>query len=309
MNITIGTNLLPKRDPATLSRSLETLCDSLSLVSSLPIEWWVELAEEAVVVKIDETIVFEGRIDSLVENTSSKEVLVFCRDLTSDLVDCPHIGTGEFKNLTPLQILNKVATPFGVSINNNLTNSPIAFFGYSLEEKASSIIRRLGQSFGWVITSDGRSGLSHWKVSSGDVVANIVKGRNADFNLIYDYKKKFSYFKALGQGEFNTGSLQMIKQVSGSSSRYRPHVFVSETATDISRLTAEASRVKNYIEGGLVSASISYYGDQVFSPGEKIYLESREIKELLLITKVVIEKTNRVVTKLEASLPGRVGGV
>lgn len=307
MIIKVGKNILPKRDPAVLSKSVATLCDSLVLVSSLELPWWITNAEEEVSVEINDVIYFRGRIDTISETTKDKKVRIFCRDLTADLVDCPHIGTGEFRKITPLEIMKKIATPFGINVNDSLSSSVIQSFGHSLDEKCASILQRLGQSVGWIITSDGQDGLSHWSTEDIEVQGRVVKGRNADFVLSYNYKNDFSYFKTLGQGNLSKGELQGLRQLTGSANRYRPYIHLSSSATDGTRLALEADRIKDYVEGGKVSAEVFYYGDLNLLPGQKISLVSGDVENDMFIKSVTIKKTKDFVTVLDVVLPGRFG--
>ncbi len=149
---------------------------------------WPIQAEDAVVVRIGDTIVLSGHVDEIARDRDAQThtIAITGRDAVADLVDCAAmVSPGEWKGRNALAIASDIAAPFGIQVQAAAGQSLGGNFDtFTLQkgETALAAIQRLAAARGILPYSDGR----------GVLILGPGDGQAIDVRLDHGNLKKIS---------------------------------------------------------------------------------------------------------------------
>jgi len=199
---------------ARVTRGIESVSGSFEL--SVSDRWqagsapWAIYEEDECTVSIGAETLVTGYVDrrSVSYSPGEHSLSVSGRDRTGDLVDCSAVlGVWEFHNTPVLDLVQKVAKPFGVAVSlaRGIT-LPAPEFRTAIDpgESAFNVVERLCKKAGVLPVSDGKGGLTLMRPGSARCTTELVEEQNilaasADF----DVSGRFRRYVVLGQ---HTGS-------------------------------------------------------------------------------------------------------
>jgi prophage tail gpP-like protein len=193
-----------------VTRSIETISAqySLSISDRFPLqnEPWPIVEGDSCTVQIDGQLVVTGYVDKrdIAYNNQDHSFSVSGRDKTGDLVDCSaDLGTFELKKLGRLEIAQKLAAPYGVSValGSGVTLPPPKDkFALNPGESAFEAIDRLCRECGVLPVSNGSGGIVLSKPGDARAVDSLRSGVNIlDARGSFDASSRFQTYKVKAQ--------------------------------------------------------------------------------------------------------------
>lgn len=221
----------------SIRRSMTSLADSFNLVL---VNRNVDVAEGKICqVEYDGQTIITGYIDSVSINYSanSLSVSVEGRSKSSDLVDCSAIderGSGQFRDMTVLQICERIAGFYGISIvptDAARKATPIKKFTIETGETAYEAILRAVKMRGLLAYSDplGRViiGTADDSVDASDHISDESNVLSATSKR--SYKDRFSTYTGKSQPTGKTGKSRSLSSVFDSAlNRQRIKIIIAE---------------------------------------------------------------------------------
>jgi prophage tail gpP-like protein len=163
------------------------------------------LAGQACIVEIDGTQVLNGYIDEVDASWGANALncTITGRDKTGDLVDCAASPGGpvEWRNVSPLQVAQIIAKPFGISAVADVdVGGVFPLFGIDADELALSAIEKACRQAALLVTSNGVGGLVLTRGGSSRAPAPLQRpGNIQDGGLKASWAQRFSDYYVLGQ--------------------------------------------------------------------------------------------------------------
>lgn len=251
VSLTLGHTAWAGWKTATVTRSIETLAGSFSLV--LADRW--EASGTALAVSPDmgctlslggETVI-TGFIDEVnpAIDSRSHSISVTGRDASADLVDCSAVHEpGEWLNVSLADVAARLAAPFGVPVRASIL-SPERFAKFAVQpgETAFSALERACRLRGVLAWADGQGGIiisepGTERASEALVEGKNVKAASARFSRKGRYSRYIVKAQAQGSDSLNGVDASQVRgeAVDASLTRYRPLLITSEGSS--STLTA-----------------------------------------------------------------------
>lgn len=148
--------------------------------------------------------VLVGHVDSRDAgfDAGSHTVSIAGRSKAADIVDCaPELGTYEFNGLTALQIAQRVAAPFGVTVEAEVAGlAPLDRFDIQPGETAFETIDRACKLAGVLPVARGDGGVVLTRESSAQTVTQLVEGENVKMaSLQVDHSSRYARYIVAGQ--------------------------------------------------------------------------------------------------------------
>jgi len=193
-----------------ITTSIASIADNAFFVTRLYDEL---LINKEINVWLDEDLpLFKGYLDRMSPSTTMGKWQ--SRSITSALVDsCPIVTTGEFRNRNTFQIIEALASPFGIGVEGE---EGVLFdkFNVELDSTCDSIIAELCIYSGLIAstTPEGKLQLiKHTPEFTPDVSVSIEEGINCNIMFSVDSRKMASEYQVLGQGSFLSGNNTQIE--------------------------------------------------------------------------------------------------
>jgi prophage tail gpP-like protein len=242
---------------ANVSTSIDSLSDTFTIHAN---NRWasggLRAGDECAIYDYNDEKLLEGYIDAVEPHTDGR-IQISGRNKAGDLIDSTAAGSGEFTNLTLLEIVQRLCEPFGI-IATGEDGSRIDRFRYAPDETVSQIIKRLAVRQGFLIYSD----------PSGDVIiANAGNTRapivlEQGVNIIsgsakIDARRLHSLYKVLGQ---NYDSNTVNGEFAGLATRYRPLTQIDGGNIQIRDALTGAEWVANVSDGMAATYTIILSG-------------------------------------------------
>lgn len=223
--------------------SIENLSGTFSL--TLTDRWAGELKPQVIkptdscVLTINGQLVITGYVDrvNLLVDGTSHTITISGRDRTADLIDCAIINsTGQYKNLTLLQIAERICEPFDISVDTDIDTGAI-FKTFNIEQGSSAYdsLQKICQARACLAMSNGGGGVLITRAGSNEIASPIVEGVNMlSGSAEYDYSYRFSKYIVKGQVQgyqaLDVDSITSNQSIVSDDGviRYRPLVVVAD---------------------------------------------------------------------------------
>jgi len=193
-----------------------------------------------------------GYLDDFIPSydDSTITISVSGRDKTADLVDCSVVhSSGQFKQLTLLQIATTVCSPFGIEVINE-TEVGELFKRVQVEqgETASEFLTRLAQQRGVLLTTNGLGQLVITRASKTRSEVALILGANVKAARgNFSRKQRFSDYIIKATGGASWVDAEVLENAGGIKatitdsdvSRYRPMIIVNDEVS-----TAEGATLR-----------------------------------------------------------------
>lgn len=213
---------------------------------------------DACTVEQDGTLLITGYIDEMLWEVGSQGVTlrVSGRSKTADLVDCAAVHrTGQWTNTKPLKIIQDIAAPFGITIEQDATlaSDTVQVKRFDLEdgERAFDAIEKLARLRAWlpITTPTGalrliRIGDTKPKTLRADqTIRRSVQQNSSDRFSVYRVRTQTARWDA--NTSPRQAALAKIEVSDGTVGRYRPTVLYPEHGATAAELTAYATWMRN----------------------------------------------------------------
>lgn len=286
---------------------------------------WPIKPGEKIQIFIGKDKIFTGYIDTLSASADadSRSFSVSGRDLTGDLVDCVPKQQGELKNLTLLQLCETICAPFGISVQNVVTDKKVLSEKFEIwrikpSETAFETLDRAAKQRGVFLIANDFGQLRITRKGRFRASSEIVQGVNAvSISASYDNKDRFSEYKVVGQAP---GSDKFSGQNVSSPSakafdrgidRFRPTIIVSETNIDQGKAQDRANWENTLRAANSFKVNVSLYDffqqdGRLWRINEIVKVTSGFIglqKQDLLVRSVDFSKGNGTVCTMELTRP------
>jgi len=206
---------------------------------------WPILPGDAIQMFLGTDKIFVGFVDDLDANASNtdRSMSITGRDTTGDLVDCVPRQQGELKNLTLEQLCNTICAPFGIAVQNVVTDAkmlePFKIWRIKPSETAFETLDRAAKQRGVFLIANDYGQLRITRKARFRASSEIVEGVNClTIGARYSNKDRFSEYKVVGQApgddlfaELNVSQPEATAKDKGIT-RYRPTIIISETNVD-----------------------------------------------------------------------------
>jgi prophage tail gpP-like protein len=264
----------------------------------------IKLGSDCRILSPDDEILLDGYIYSLTAPIGGVLTLSGM-DKTADLAACTIDGTGEFRGLTVAQIIERVCSPFGITVSGDAPAS-LEVFRYGLNEKAIDVIRELCARHGLLANSDGGGNIVLTRATQFDrAELQLEEGNNITGGSLTVSENRYSAVKMLGQ---NRGAA-VSGSATGTASRSRPL-----TAVQTGNLSAGQAVTGAQWLAAVSSAeaySVSVAGMYNVRPNTLIDIQSRSlgVSGSLLIRAVTwIATGGELTTQFDLVNPAMYGG-
>ncbi len=194
-------------------------------------------------VLINGEIVITGYVDKIVPSfdATNHEIKVSGRDKAGDMVDSSAIdGTGQYKNQTIDQIISKVASPFGIGVENKVgSTKTLETFNRDQGATAFETIQKLARKGGFLVVSDGKGGVMLTRTGTEMMDVPLVQGQNIlAANCEYNASEMHDQYHVKGQKQGkDTDTVKKIahnkaKVTNEYANRYRPLLIIDDGQSD-----------------------------------------------------------------------------
>jgi len=234
-----------------IKRSMKAIAGSFSLSVS---DRWAEEKQGLPVVPGDECrvqigtdVVITGYVDAVETqiDSSARSITISGRDKTADLVDCSVEGQpSQWKNLSLKQLLQKLATPFGVDVTLDATLLALVpgdKWTYQPGESVFENMDRAARVCGVLLMNTGNGKILVTRAGSTRAATELVQGENIlTASASFDQKGRYSVYKVKSQAvplEGDDGDPAPSFGAMGTATdagvtRYRPLVIMAESAAN-----------------------------------------------------------------------------
>ncbi len=194
----------------TITRSLNNLADGFSMTGPFdPTDPQVIAAfkpsgYQRAVVKIDDEVVFTGRIETPTgsDSASDRTLNIQGRSLPAVLADCPIVGNLSFNKLSLSTIARQVCQPFGIEVFAENDTNPIQTAAAEPGQMAFEFLNRLAQDYNLILKSDPQGRLLVTRPNAkGAPIASLAVGQGNLMGVTgtFDGTKRFSSYKVATQ--------------------------------------------------------------------------------------------------------------
>lgn len=259
----------------SVTTSIENLSGTFQLSVS---DKWAGQTDVAVIkptdsceLSIDGQVIITGYVDRVYISLDggNHTITVNGRDKTADLIDCSVVGgTGQFKNLTLVQIIERICDPFGITVSSDVNVGDV-FKTFNIEQGASAYdsIQKICQARACLAMSDGAGGLLITRAGSAQNATPLVQGVNILTGTAeYDYSYRYSQYICKGQLQGIDGdSADVIagntaKSFDDGLGRYRPLVVIFDGQATPQNCQTRADWERNTRKGRSRRFTISVAG-------------------------------------------------
>ena len=186
---------------------------------------------DASIVSLGSTKILNGYIDTLEAGVTKDfaNIKITGRSKTADLIDCSSlVDTGEFNNLTPVEIIKKQVAPFGINVIDKTTGqSPIKKWNIDIGESVFENIELLARQNGIILITTPNGDLC-LEIASSEKMDIILNPSNIkEIKKVSTLSNRYSEIRVIGQ---NVDSLLEVEGIHSDSeiTRYRPYTIISE---------------------------------------------------------------------------------
>ena len=224
MKLEIGSVIYQGFIEARVRSSMDTLFDEFEFVSTNI--WGADipfaLADDCRILTPDDEQLLDGYINGLTIPIGG-DIAISGHDKTFDLISSTIAGTGEYKNLTVKEIIEKICDPFGITVSGT-ADSSLAIFRYGLNDKAVDVILDLVGRYGMLANSDGDGNIELTEITTSNrATLKLVEGYNIINGSLTIAENRPSSVTAIGK----TRTASISSTSSGSSDRYRPNTIIN----------------------------------------------------------------------------------
>lgn len=206
----------------------------------------------------DDVLLITGYVDELLWEVGPRGVTlrVSGRSKTADLVDCAAVHkTGQWINAKPLRIMQDLAEPFGINIeqDQSLASDTTRVRRFDLEdgESAFDAIEKLARLRGWLPTTTAIGTLRLTQVGNTKPVS-LRADRTIRRTITQNSSDRFSIYRVRTQTARwdaetspRQAALSKIQVQDSTVPRYRPTVLYPEHGATVSELEAYATWMRN----------------------------------------------------------------
>lgn len=222
-------------------------------------------------IRVAGEVVITGYVDLVRPSFSAADhtIEVQGRDRSADMVDCSAVHKpDEWKNLTVLQLAEKLAKPFGVSVKAEVdVGAAIDLVKLQQGETALEALNRHAKMRKLLVMPDGKGGILLTRAGVRRAAVELVQGQNIlDASGTLDWSERYSDYIVKGQAGFKeTTDGETESHVTGSAkdpaiTRYRPLLVVSDTETTAATAAERAKWEANTRLGKAAQATITVQG-------------------------------------------------
>lgn len=240
----VGGNQFSGWEKVQITRDLEAASGSFQLEVSNRTPWPITPGAQIDVLVNGEQVV-SGFVDDLSIEIKPRQRLyrIAGRDKTADLVDASEITDGgEFVALTIVEIAERICAPFGITVNNQLTDFGLEkFVRFKVQpgETAWSAIERAGRLRSVLAYSEGDGALTIAPAAAGFAETDLFEGPRGNVEqatIAFSQRNRFATYIVRGQRRGSDEAFGIeVAQIQGQATdpavgRYRPLLVVGEGA-------------------------------------------------------------------------------
>lgn len=262
----------------SISRSIESLAGSFSLGVS---DHWVDQAltwpireQDDCSVKIDGQTVIDGWVNrrSPSFTSATRELVYQGYDASYSLAKCAAVlDHWTFRKKTVLQIVDKLAQPFGIGVSvqpglegiqapDKVTVSP--------GDTAAAVIAKVAKAAGVMVVSDGRGGIVITRAGTARASQDLIEGERGikAGGFIGDMSERFSRYLVMCQSPGSDNSNGAATQIRGEATdagvRRTDHVTIihPESGLTLPQARAYADWAARVRAARAASVSITVHG-------------------------------------------------
>jgi prophage tail gpP-like protein len=240
------------------------------------------------------------------------------RSTTSILVDsCPIVSTGEFKNLSTKQIIQRIASAFGVQVYGE---DGIVFGKYNIELDSTCdvIIAELCIVSGLIANTNVDGSLTLVKYSADtsiDPAFQLQEGMNCSMQFVADHRRVANEYVMLGQQSFllDNNPTNAKHTIAGSYVGTKRATFVSPISTNGTTIKDQLIWHTNTWEATAETLLAKIPGIRLIEKGQMVLVNSSPAriengKRLIETVQYVQMEDGQAYTELTLVLPSKYGG-
>jgi len=211
MKLEVDNKTLETFQTLRFETSIAALVDILIFTTAIISE--IRVNDEVVLRSTGGVLLFTGKVEHVqpIENKATWT----CRSTTGILTtSAPITETGEFKQLTSKALIQRICSPFGVTVEGE-DGIQIPKYNIELDRPCSEAIAEICKFSGLITTPtpEGNIKLLRYgpELPKKDEVELYLTGNNARFEFECDSTNQGSSYNVLGQGSFNSGDLTQLE--------------------------------------------------------------------------------------------------